>query len=82
MQLRRELASLILQQGNLRTAQAVLEIHLSDENITEMKEILPLVAVAGKGQEAFRCAQKAILLDPGKLQNWQILAYVGAREMS
>ncbi|KAG6378100.1 hypothetical protein JVT61DRAFT_13785 [Boletus reticuloceps] len=82
VQLRRELASLILQQGNLRTAQAILEVHLSEENITEMKETLPLVAIAGKGQDAFRCAQKAIMLDPGKLQNWQTLAYVRARDMS
>ncbi|KAF8135619.1 hypothetical protein EV363DRAFT_1321133 [Boletus edulis] len=82
VQLRRELASLILQQGNLRTAQAILEVHLSEENIMEMKETLPLVAIAGKGQDAFRCAQKAIMLDPGKLQNWQTLAYVRARDMS
>ncbi|KAG8213777.1 superkiller protein 3 [Butyriboletus roseoflavus] len=82
VQLRRELASLILQQGNFRMTQAILEIHSSEENITEMKETLPLLAIAGKGKEAFRCAQKAILLDPGKLQNWQTLAYVRAREMS
>ena len=82
VQLRRDLASLILQQGDLRTAQAILEIHLSEENITEMKETLPLVAIAGKGREAFRCAQKAIMLDPGKLRNWQTLAYVRARETS
>lgn len=82
VQLRRELASLILQQGNLRTAQAILEVHSSEENITEMKETLPLLAIAGKGKEASRCAQKAILLDPGKSQNWQTLAYVRAREMS
>lgn len=82
MQLRRELASLILQQGNLGTTRAILEIHSSEENITEMKETLPLLAIVGKGNEAFRCAQKAILLDPGKLRNWQTLAYVRAREMS
>ncbi|KAF8557962.1 superkiller protein 3 [Imleria badia] len=82
VQLRRDLASLILQQGDLRTTQAILDVHLSEENITEMKETLPLVAIGGKGKEAFRCAQKAIMLDPGKLQNWQTLAYVRAREMS
>lgn len=82
VQLRRELASLTLQQGDLRTTQAILEIHSSEEDITEMKETLPLLAIAEKGKEAFRCAQKAILLDPGKLQNWQTLAYVRAREMS
>ncbi|KAH0827587.1 superkiller protein 3 [Lanmaoa asiatica] len=82
VQLRRELASLILQQGNLRTTRAILEIHPSEENITEMKETLLLLAITGKGKEAFRCAQKAILLDPGKLQNWQTLAYVRARELS
>lgn len=73
----------MLQQGNRRTAQAILEIHSSkDQDIMEMKETLPLLAIAGKGREAFKCAQKAILLDPGKLQNWQTLAYVRAREMS
>lgn len=82
VQLRRELATLILQQGNIRTTQAILEIHSSEENITEMKETLPLLAIAGKGTEAFRCAQKAIWLDPGKLANWQTLAYVRAREVS
>lgn len=82
MQLRRNLASLILQQGDVRTAQAILEIHLSEENVAEVKETLPLLAIAGKGREAFRCAQKAIKLDPGKVQNWQTLAYVRAREMS
>lgn len=82
MQLRRELASLILQQGNSRTAQAILEEHLWEDSITEMKETLPLVAIARKGKGAFRCAQKAILLDPGKVRNWQTLAYVRAREMS
>lgn len=82
VQLRRELASLILQQGHLRTTQAILEIHSSEENITEMKETLPLLAIAGTGREAFRCAQKAILLNPGKVKNWQTLAYVRAMEMS
>jgi superkiller protein 3 len=82
VQLRRNLASLILQQGDVRTAQAILEIHLSEENVAEVKETLPLLAIAGKGREAFRCAQKAIILDPGKVQNWQTLAYVRAREMS
>ncbi|KAG9316442.1 superkiller protein 3 [Chiua virens] len=82
VQLRRELASLILQQGDFRTTQAVLEVRPSEENITEMKEMLPLVAIAGKDKEAFRCAQKAILLAPGKLQHWQTLAYVRARDMS
>ena len=63
-------------------ARAILEVHLSEENIAEMKETLPLVAIAGGGEEALRCAQKAIMLDPGKLQNWQTLAYVRTRKMS
>jgi len=82
LQLRRELASLTLQQGDLPTTQAMLEIHSLEENIAEAKETLALAAIAGKGKEALRCAQKSIMLDPGRLQSWQTLAYVRAREAS
>ncbi|KIJ18985.1 hypothetical protein PAXINDRAFT_109465 [Paxillus involutus ATCC 200175] len=80
LQLRRELASLTLQQGDVPTTQALLEIDSLGDRDIEAKETLALVAIAGKGKEAFRCAQKAIMLDPGKLQNWRTLGYVRARE--
>ncbi|KAF9222633.1 superkiller protein 3 [Gyrodon lividus] len=82
LQLRRELASLTLQQDDIPTTQAILEIDALKESVTEAKETLALAAIAGKGKEAFRCAQKAVMLDPGNLQNWRTLAYVRAREVS
>ncbi|KAF9245024.1 superkiller protein 3 [Melanogaster broomeanus] len=77
-----EPSNLQLRPSDLPTTQAMLEIHSLEENITEAKETLDLAAIAGKGKEALRCAQKSVMLDPGRLQSWRTLAYVRAREAS
>ncbi|KIJ67566.1 hypothetical protein HYDPIDRAFT_174010 [Hydnomerulius pinastri MD-312] len=82
LKLRRDLASLTLQQGDRATTQAILEIDSSEKSIIDEQETLALAAIAGSGEEALRYAQKAIMLDPGKLQNWRTLAYARAREAS
>ncbi|KAH7888376.1 superkiller protein 3 [Phlebopus sp. FC_14] len=79
--LRRNLASLTLQQGDRPATQAILGTDSSDAGVTEARDTLALAAVVGQGQEAFRYAQKAVMLSPDRMQNWETLAYVRAREM-
>ncbi|KAL4074288.1 superkiller protein 3 [Scleroderma citrinum] len=82
LHLRRELASLAFQQGSGTNAThamlGVCPLTCSED----AKETLPLVAITsdGKGTAALKYAQKAIMLDPAKVQNWMVLAYVRARD--
>ncbi|KAG1851683.1 superkiller protein 3 [Suillus subluteus] len=62
LQMRREVASLLLKQGEREAASG----H-------------PSIALAQPIQSQ-RSAQKAIMLEPGQLRNWQTLAYVRAQE--
>lgn len=79
--LRRELASLTLQQGNMSATHAMIDVH-SLTRQDEAKGTLPLAAIAcdGKGGAALRYAQKAIILDPANTQSWKVLAYIRARD--
>jgi superkiller protein 3 len=77
--MRREVASLLLQQGERDAASAILASVAPNQNITEEKTTLALSALAQPLQSQ-RSAQKAIMLEPGQLRNWQTLAYVRAQE--
>jgi len=79
--LRRELASLTLQQGNTNTIHAMIDV-CSLTHQDEAKGTLPLAAIAcnSKGGAALRYAQKAIMLDPANIQSWKVLAYIRARD--
>jgi superkiller protein 3 len=79
LQMRREVASLLLQQGERDAASAILASVAPNQNITEEKTTLALSALAQPIQSQ-RSAQKAIMLEPGQLRNWQTLAYVRAQE--
>ncbi|KAG1745363.1 superkiller protein 3 [Suillus paluster] len=79
LQLRREVASLLLRQGDRDAAWAILGSAAANQNIAEEKITLALSALAQPVQSQ-RSAQKAIMLDPGQLRNWQTLAYVRAQE--
>lgn len=79
--LRRELASLTLQQGNTNATHAMIDV-CSLTHQDEAKGTLPLAAIAcdSKGGAALRYAQKAIMLDPANIQSWKVLAYIRARD--
>jgi superkiller protein 3 len=79
LQMRREVASLLLQQGEREAASAILASVAPNQNITEEKTTLAFSALAQPIQSQ-RSAQKAIMLEPGQLRNWQTLAYVRAQE--
>ncbi|KAG6334505.1 hypothetical protein ID866_4588 [Astraeus odoratus] len=82
LHIRRDLASLTLQQGNKRGTRAILEIDSSVCSIEEAKETLALAAIANdEDGNALRYAQKAIMLGPGNIMNWKMLAYVRARDV-
>lgn len=76
------LASLALQQGQHSAALALLKSQ--NENLANMRESLGLRAVAesmsGEVQEAIRGAQKAIMLTPWEVRNWQTLALVRTQD--
>ncbi|OAX37205.1 superkiller protein 3 [Rhizopogon vinicolor AM-OR11-026] len=78
VQLRREVASLLLRRGDRDAAWAILGSVAPNQNIAEEKSSLALSALAQPGHSQ-RSAQKAIMLDPGQLRNWQTLAYVRAQ---
>ncbi|KAH7923951.1 TPR-like protein [Leucogyrophana mollusca] len=79
-EVRREVASLTLQHGDRPSAQALLAVKL-DDNIIDEREALALSAIADEGAESLRSAQRAVMLAPGRQQNWQTLAYVRARDV-
>ncbi|KAG2113725.1 superkiller protein 3 [Suillus discolor] len=79
LQIRREVASLLLMQGERDAASAILASVALNQNIAEAKTTLALSALAQSIQSQ-RSAQKAIMLEPGQLRNWQTLAYVRAQE--
>ncbi|KAG1844187.1 hypothetical protein DFJ58DRAFT_731304 [Suillus subalutaceus] len=79
LQMRREVASLLLKQGEREAASAILASVAQNQNISEEKTTLALSALAQPIQSQ-RSAQKAIMLEPGQLRNWQTLAYVRAQE--
>jgi superkiller protein 3 len=76
--LRREVASLLFRRGDKDAAWAILGSVAPNQNIAEEKLSLALSAVA-QPVHSQRSAQKAIMLDPGQLRNWQTLAYVRAQ---
>ncbi|KAI6026361.1 superkiller protein 3 [Pisolithus microcarpus] len=78
LRVRRDLASLTLMQGNRSATQAILAVESAVRSLEEAKETLALACVADDGTEghALSYAQKAIMLDPGNVQNWKTLAYV------
>ncbi|KAG1761965.1 superkiller protein 3 [Suillus occidentalis] len=79
LQMRREVASLLLRQGERDAASAILASVAPNQNVAEEKTTLSLSALARPTQSQ-RSAQKAIMLEPGQLRNWQTLAYVRAQE--
>ncbi|KAI6121364.1 superkiller protein 3 [Pisolithus sp. B1] len=81
LRIRRDLASLTLKQGNSATTQAILAVESAVRSLEEAKETLALACIADDGREgrALSYAQKAIMLDPGNVQNWKTLAYVRTR---
>lgn len=79
--LRREVASLLLKRGDRDAAWAVLGSVAPNQNIAEEKLTLALSALA-QPDHSQRSAQKAIMLDPGQLRNWQTLAYVRTQAAS
>ncbi|KAG2745039.1 superkiller protein 3 [Suillus brevipes Sb2] len=79
LQMRREVASLLLRQGERDAASAILASVAPNQNVAEEKTTLALSALAQPIQSQ-RSAQKAIMLEPGQLRNWQTLAYVRAQE--
>ncbi|KAG1896020.1 superkiller protein 3 [Suillus fuscotomentosus] len=79
LQMRREVASLLLMQGEGDAASAILASVALNQNIAEAKTTLALSVLAQPIQSQ-RSAQKAIMLEPGQLRNWQTLAYVRAQE--
>ncbi|KAG2153913.1 superkiller protein 3 [Suillus clintonianus] len=79
VQIRREVASLLLRQGDRDAASAILASVAPNQNVEEEKTTLALSALAQPIQSQRR-AQKAIMLEPGQLRNWQTLAYVQAQE--
>ncbi|KAG1771164.1 superkiller protein 3 [Suillus placidus] len=81
LQMRQEVASLLLRQGERDAASAILASVAPNQNIAEEKTTLALSALAQPiCIQSQRRAQKAIMLEPGRLQNWQTLAYVRAQE--
>ncbi|KAG2046495.1 protein prenylyltransferase [Suillus hirtellus] len=79
LQMRREVASSLLMQGERDAASAILASVALNQNIAEAKTTLALSALA-QPMQSQRSAQKAIMLEPGQLRNWQTLAYVRAQE--
>ncbi|KAG1742187.1 superkiller protein 3 [Suillus lakei] len=79
LQMRREVASLLLRQGDRDAASAILASVAPNQNVAEEKTTLALSALAQPIQSQ-RSAQKAIMLEPSQLRNWQTLAYVRAQE--
>ncbi|KAG2355063.1 hypothetical protein BDR07DRAFT_1304231 [Suillus spraguei] len=79
LQMRREVASLLLKQGERDAASAILASVAPNQTVAEEKITLALSALAQPIQSQ-RSAQKAIMLEPGQLRNWQTLAYVRAQE--
>lgn len=79
--LRREVASLLLRRGDKDAAWAILGSVAPNQNIAEEKLSLALSALT-QPTHSQRSAQKAIMLDPGQLRNWQTLAYVRAQVAS
>ncbi|KAI6044690.1 superkiller protein 3 [Pisolithus marmoratus] len=81
LRMRRDLALLTLKQGNKAATQAILAVASAVRILEEAKETLALACITddrGKGR-SLSYAQKAIMLDPGNVQNWKTLAYVHAR---
>jgi superkiller protein 3 len=83
---RQELATLTLQRGEHGPALAVFAGTRTGDNLDDVRESLGLQAVVEslnpdtvRGKDALRHAQKAIMLSPSQLRNWQILAYVRAQ---
>ncbi|KAL4253450.1 hypothetical protein ABKN59_002079 [Abortiporus biennis] len=83
---RSRLASLLLQQGDVESKQAISAL-ISENNVQENRDTVELsvVGVAGNegaGPEALSIAQRGIMLTPWKEKNWQTLSYVVARSSS
>lgn len=81
LRIRRDLASLTLKQGNRAATQAILAVESAVGSLEEAKETLAVACIADDGTEgrALSYAQKAIMLDPGNVQNWKTLTYVRTR---
>ncbi|OCH91806.1 TPR-like protein [Obba rivulosa] len=84
---RRQLATLTLQQRRSNAALAVLAGAAEECSLVDLRESLRLRAVAecldkrqgAQGaKNARRLAQKAVLLAPWEVRNWQTLAFVGS----
>lgn len=76
------LASLALQEGQHSTAMALIESQHED-NLVDTRDSMGLRIVAeslaGSTSDAVKGAQRAIMLTPWELQNWQTLALAAAR---
>lgn len=71
LRLRLDLASLTLKQGNRAATQAILAVDSAVRSLEEAKETLAVACIVDDGKEghALSHAQKAIMLDPGNVQN-------------
>ncbi|KAH9947609.1 TPR-like protein [Amylocystis lapponica] len=82
---RRELAALTLQQGASGAARAVIagSAPAREDGMAQLRESLALHATVlcrdGSGAEARRLAQKAVMLSPWRLREWQALGYCAER---
>lgn len=79
--LRRELALLSFQQGNTSATHGMIGMD-SSMRPDEAKEMLPFAAMTDDSEDAQKCAQKAIMLNPSNVQNWKVLAYIRARDVN
>jgi len=88
-EIRRQLASLTLQQGDSAAALAVIAglSQSRDDNLAQLRDSLALHAVSlslnhgsdpERCKEAHRLAQKAVILAPWEMRNWQALAYTSS----
>jgi superkiller protein 3 len=86
--LRRDVASLLVQQRAFQPALAVFAGSSSQDNVDVMRELGSLRAIAGSlapnasGRSecaALQQAQRAIKLSPWQKRNWQTLAFVRAQ---
>jgi superkiller protein 3 len=75
---RRDVASLLLKQGNPASAFAILSSQPGDD-LDHERQTIGLRAIAASTNnvnEAIKLAQKAVRMIPWQIQNWQVLAYV------
>jgi superkiller protein 3 len=81
---RREIASLLMQQGEFRPALAVSPPGSSEAESVGLRAVAASLvqdADAWESETALRQAQRAIMLSPSQPRVWQMLAFVRARRV-